>query len=340
MIIDIHGHVSAPPELYVYKANIMAHRGAHGRGKVSVSDDQLIEAVQKPIPTFGGISHLDHLDVAGIDVQLISPRPFHMMHSERPTKLVRWFTEETNNLIARQCEVLPDRFRPVAGLPQYPHENLDDAIAELERCVREMGFVGCVLNSDPTEGEGPQPPGLGDRYWYPLYEKLCELDVPALLHSAGCRSPRETYSLHFIVEETISIAHLMDSSVFNDFPDLKIVVSHGGGAIPYQIGRFQARRIRSQPDRERFEESLRRLYFDTCLYTKDAVESLLRTVGVDRCLFGSEKPGTASAKDPQTGRWMDDIRGLIEDIDWLTENDREAIFTRNAEQVYGLKSKK
>jgi predicted TIM-barrel fold metal-dependent hydrolase len=61
--------------------------------------------------------------------------------------------------------------------------------------------------------------------------------VPALIHSAGCRPPaRESYSLHFILEETIAAASLLGSDVHKDFPSLKLIVSHG--AIPYQAGRF------------------------------------------------------------------------------------------------------
>lgn len=335
MIIDIHGHVSAPSELYAYKANILSHRGAHGRGKVAVSDDRVREAVTAPTASFG-LSHLDHLDRAGIDLQLISPRPYTMMHSEEPAKLVDWFISATNDLIKRVCDLYPDRFLGIAGLPQSPHTEPKAWTGELRRCVAELGFVGCLLNPDPNEGLKP-PPGLGDRYWYPVYETLCELDVPAIIHSAGCRPPaRESYSLHFILEETIGIIDLLSSSVFEDFPDLKLVVCHGGGAIPYQVGRFIAPSVRRGG--ERFEDKLRKLYFDTCLYTQDALELLLRVAGIDRCLYGSEKPGTGSSENPDNGRWFDDIHLLIRDIDWLTDGDRERLLHGNAEQLFGIKT--
>ena len=161
-------------------------------------------------------------------------------------------------------------------------------------------MVGCVLNPDPSEGFSEPPPGLGDEYWYPLYETLVELDVPALVHSTQCGRPREPYTLHFINEESIAIISLLQSRVFIDFPTLKLVISHGGGSIPYQIGRFRSfylrpqRRVLDEP----FEQSLRRLYFDTCLYSKEALELLFKVVGPDRCLFGAERPGTGSEKDP------------------------------------------
>ncbi|MTV27508.1 amidohydrolase [Nitriliruptoraceae bacterium ZYF776] len=333
MLIDVHGHVTAPDELYVYKAGLVSHRGAHGRGGVRVSDDRIIEAIKAPNAHFGNRSHLEHLDAAGVDVQLISPRPYQMMHSEAPGKIVRWFVEETNDIIKRNVELTDGRFQGVAGLPQNVELGVDAWVAELRRCVQDLGFVGALLNPDPHEGTTAPPP-LGDRFWYPLYEALCELDVPAMIHSAGCRPPaRESYSLHFIQEETIAVMGLLGSSVFDDFPDLRIIVSHGGGAIPYQRGRFGPRAIRNG---ERFRDHLRKLYFDTCLYSQDSIELLLRAVGVDRCLFGTEKPGTGSVQDPDTGRWIDDIHLLIRDIDWLDDDERAQLFEGNARHVFGL----
>ncbi len=81
---------------------------------------------------------------------------------------------------------------------------------------------------------------------------------------------------------------------------------------------------------------MRTLWFDTCLYTKDAIELLFKTVGVDRCLFGSEKPGTGSVRNPANGRWFDDIKILIEEIDWLTDADRDAIYEQNARSLFKL----
>lgn len=333
MYIDVHGHVSAPAELYAYKAGLLSHRGAHGRGGTGISDDQIRDALHAPSRSFGNISHMQHLDDAGIDLQLISPRPYQSMHSESPAKLVEWFTEETNDVIHRVCEAEPGRFRGVAGLPQSMETGPERWMAELRRCVTELGFVGAMLNPDPYEGTR-QPPPLGDKFWYPVWATLSELDVPALIHSAGCRLPaRESYSLHFIQEETLAVNALLSSSVLTDFPNLKIIVSHGGGAIPYQRGRFQPGAIRGGG---RFEDKLRSLYYDTCLYTQDSIELLLRAVGVDRCLFGSEKPGTGSVRDPETGRWIDDIHALIEDIDWLDDAGRKQLFEANARELFKL----
>lgn len=332
MIIDVHAHVTAPDALYVYKSGLLSHRGSHGRGKVDVTDDEIVKALNTPV--FGGKSHLGQLKEVGIDLQFISPRPYQMMHSEKPEKLVHWYIEECNSIIAREVKLYPNVFRGMCGLPQAPGTSPAACLPELERCVKQLGFVGCLLNPDPGEAGGHESPGLGDEFWYPLYEKLVELDVPAYIHSAGCRSPRLTYSLHFINEESVAILSLLTSSVFTDFPTLKIVVSHGGGAIPYQLGRFEASSLRRRP--ERFSDSLRRLWFDTVLYSRDALELLIRTVGADRCLFGTERPGIGTVKDPKTGRWMDDTRHYIEEFDWLSDSDKKLIFEDNAKKLFKL----
>jgi predicted TIM-barrel fold metal-dependent hydrolase len=332
MKIDIHGHVTAPDSLYAWKAGLLSHRGAHGRGSAGVTDETLRESLYAANSTFGGISHIQHLDDAGVDVQLISPRPYQMMHSEQG-RLVEWYIQETNDIIARTCRIEPDRFRGLAGMPQSMETGPEQWVAELGRCVAEHGFVGAVLNPDPCEGT-VQPPTLSDRFWYPVWEALCELDVPAVIHSAGCRPPsRETYSLHFIQEETLAVASLVSSKVFDDFPDLKIIVSHGGGAIPYQRGRFEPTALRQGTT---FRDMLRKLYYDTCLYSQDSIELLLRAVGVDRCLFGSEKPGVGSTRTPETGRWIDDIHLLIDDIEWLTDDERDQLFESNARQLFKI----
>lgn len=324
MVIDCHGHTVAPPEVYAYQATLLSNRGNPDSGPGSISDERLEEALR---------GHLALLDRVRTDMQLISPRPYHMMNSIRPPEVVLKWVQYVNDIIARQVRLHPDRFRGVAGLPQTPGDDLVASVQELERCVKELGFVGCLLNPDPTEGQGT-PPGLGDEYWYPLYAKLVELDVPALVHSTGCVSPRESYTLHFINEESIAVISLLDSPVFEKFPTLKIIVGHGGGAIPYHMGRFQAWRYRT--GREPFEQAVRRLYYDTCTYSGDALQLLFTVMGADRCLFGTEKPGTGSAQNPHTGQDFDDLKPVIENLAGLTVAERQQILYENAMRVFRL----
>ncbi len=156
--------------------------------------------------------------------------------------------------------------------------------------------------------------------------------MPALVHSAGSCSARESYTLKFINEESIAITSLMSSKVFDDFPNLKLIVPHGGGAIPYHMGRFRAWTLRQGG--EYFDDKLRRLHFDTTTYDQDALELLIKKVGADRVLFATEKPGTGSAKDPVTGRDLDDLKPVIENIAFLSDADRRNIFECNCTRLY------
>jgi 4-oxalmesaconate hydratase len=321
MIVDIHGHIVAPAEMYEYQAKLIARRSPFKAP--NISDESLMTSLK---------GHLALLDEAGTDVQFISPRPYTMMHSLFNAGIVASWTRFVNDMIHRTVDLSAGRLKAVAGLPQFRDTDLAPSVVELERCVRELGFVGCLLNPDPMEAEaGPPPPGLGDEYWYPLYEKLVELDVPALIHSASCSSPRESYSLHFINEESIAVLGLINSRVFQDFPALKIVVGHGGGAIPYQLGRFRAGSLKQGGD---IVDRLRLLNFDTCVYSEAGLELLFKVVGPANCLFGTERPGTGAAKDPATGLLLDDLKPVVDRISLLTDHDRRLIYEDNARRLY------
>ncbi|MFF4415418.1 amidohydrolase family protein [Streptosporangium sp. NPDC001559] len=327
MIIDSHAHVVAPPVFYAYRANLLAAGGRYSP-PIGVSDAAIAEAAA------GNIAIMDSV---GTDMQLISPRPFHQMHSAKPDQVVHWWIEANNNLIAQTVELHPDRFAGVAGLPTCAGAPIENALPELDRAIEELGFVGVLLNPDPWEGAGPSP-RLSDEYWFPLFERLVHHDVPALVHSAGCNSGRETYSEHFVTEESIAILSLLNSDVFDRFPGLKLIISHGGGSVPYQIGRWQAERLMPKfggsADAEPFEQGLRRFWFDTVLHNPLSLELLFKTVGTDRCLFGTEKPGSGSAVDPKTGRVFDDFKTTIDAIDFLTEDDRRAVYEDNARALF------
>jgi 4-oxalmesaconate hydratase len=183
-------------------------------------------------------------------------------------------------------------------------------------------------------------PDQGSEYWYPLYERMVALDVPGLIHGGPYRFSREPELGYFCQEETVAGWALARSRVFRDFPGLKLIVAHGGGYIPYQFGRARCFRLNERgrgdpdPDWEPFEETLRRLYFDTVLFDQEALELLLRVCGADRCLFGSDKPANGSVVDPRTGRALNDVKPLIDSIAWLTDADRRAIYEGNVRSVY------
>jgi 4-oxalmesaconate hydratase len=328
VIIDAHAHLMPMPELFSYRSMLQASNGNHGFHTAHViSDDYLAKFAKR---------NVELMDEVGTDVQILSPRPFMLMHSNPNVRDVVAFAAMNNDCIARTVKLYPERFRGVGALPQSPHRPVEFIFGEIDRVIDELGFVGVLLNPDPAEGLGSVP-CLGDPYWYPLWEKLIEKDVPAHIHSAGCCG-RETYDEHFASEESLAITSIVRERVFERYPELRLMISHGGGSVPYQIGRwksFSGRRNdtyakHGYPLYEPFETTLRRFYFDTCLHHKPSLELLFDAVGADRCLFGTERPGSGSTRDPQSGHDYDDLKPVIESIAGLSQADRDNIFHGNA----------
>ena len=125
---------------------------------------------------------------------------------------------------------------------------------------------------------------------------------------------------------------LMESRVFQDFPTLKVVLTHGGGNVAYQAARYRALCLMNKW--EPFEQFVRRLYFDTTVYSQDAMDLLLKVVGIDNVMFASEMLGGVNAIDPKTGRLFDDNKPFLDAIGWLTEEDRRKIFEGNVRKAY------
>jgi 4-oxalmesaconate hydratase len=330
VIIDSHAHLVAPASLYAHRSQLIVSGGQYGdpyRAAVSAGDLEKSAAQNVAI-----------MDGVGTDVQLLSPRPFLMLHGQtRWEEIVSW-TLDNNDIIARTVKLYPKRFRGVAGLPQALGKPIESVFTEMQRAVEELGFVGVLLNPDPSEGRGTSPP-LGDPYWYPLYERLCELDLPAHVHSCQCGG-RETYDEHFISEESLAITSLVRADIFKRYPSLKLMISHGGGAIPFQVGRWRSNRQmaieagRLPPDTESFDATLRRFWFDTVVHNKKSLELLFDVASPQRCLFGTERPGSGGGKDPTTGRPYDDLKPVIESIEGLSSEERTGIFEHNARRLF------
>jgi 4-oxalmesaconate hydratase len=195
-----------------------------------------------------------------------------------------------------------------------------------------MGFVGANLNPDPSGGSWAGPP-LSDRSWYPLYEALCELDVPAMVHvSAACNPNLHTTGSHYLNADTAAFTQLLTSDLLTDLPELRLVIPHGGGAVPYHWGRFRglAQDMGKPPLDELIDGNV---WFDTCVYHQAGIDCLLAVVPADNLLFGSEMVGAVRGIDPETGHHYDDTRRYL-DAAGLDEATSTKIFESNARWVY------
>lgn len=330
MIIDCHGHyTTAPAALGAYRERQIAGLAdpAHvpGPAALDVTDDQIRESVEK--------AQLRLQRERGIDVTLFSPRAAGMGHHIGDATTSAHWSRACNDLIHRVCTLYPRNFAGVCQLPQSPGVRPDTCIEELERCVKELGFVGCNLNPDPSGGYWREPP-LTDRWWYPLYETMVELDVPAMVHvSASCNPAVHFTGAHYINGDTTAFMQLVSGDLFKDFPTLRLVIPHGGGAVPFHWGRYRglAQDLGKPP---LGEHVLRNVFFDTCVYHFPGVELMAKVVPVDNILFASEMVGAVQSIDPETGHYFDDTKRYIDAIAWLDAPGRRKIFEGNARRVY------
>lgn len=330
MIVDCHGHyTTAPKELQTYRENQIAglKDPSHvpSKGTLQISDGQIRESLEN--------AQLKFQRERGTDVTIFSPRASAMAHHIGGATTSLHWSQHCNDLIHRVCTLYPDNFVGVCQLPQSPGVPPSNCIEELERCINELGFIGCNLNPDPSGGHWTAPP-LTDRYWYPFYEKMVELDVPAMVHvSSSCNPNFHTTGAHYINADTTAFMQFLTADLFEDFPALRFIIPHGGGAVPYHWGRYRglAQDLKRPPLGELIRHNV---FFDTCVYHLPGIELLLRIVPVDNILFGSEMVGAVRGIDPETGHYFDDTKRYLDRVTWLSDEDRRKIFEANARRVY------
>ncbi|HVF63234.1 MAG TPA: amidohydrolase family protein [Casimicrobiaceae bacterium] len=329
MIIDIHGHSpTEPPALHAFRDRQLAALAdatrRATRNDLRISDEELVASVQP---------QLAMQRERGSDLTIFSPRAAGMAHHVGTEAVSVEWTRICNDLIHRICTLLPDNFAAVGQLPQHPLAPPARSIAELTRIVNELGFVGVNLNPDASGGYWTGPP-LTDRQWYPLYEKLCELDVPAMIHvTSSCNPNIHHTGAHYINADTTAFMQLLQGDLFRDFPTLKFVIPHGGGAVPFHWGRYRG--LAQEMKKPLLSEHLlTNVFFDTCVYHLPGIELLAKVIPVDNILFASEMLGAVKGIDPTTGHHYDDTKRYVDQLDVLSDADRYRIFEGNARRVY------
>jgi 4-oxalmesaconate hydratase len=329
VIIDIHGHyTTAPRALEAWRnrqiAGLADPAAMPAAAELRISDDELRESIES--------NQLAKMRERGIDLTVFSPRASFMAHHIGGFETSAAWAAICNELCARVARLFPEHFIGAAMLPQSPGVDPRTCLSELDRCVRDHGFVAANLNPDPSGGHWTSPP-LSDRHWYPLYERLVELDVPAMIHvSTSCNACFHTTGAHYLNADTTAFMQCLTSDLFKDFPTLRFVIPHGGGAVPYHWGRFRglAQEMKKPPLAEHLLENV---FFDTCVYHQPGIDLLTKVMPVKNVLFASEMIGAVRGIDPETGHAYDDTRRFIEAAA-LTDVERRQIFEGNARRVY------
>ncbi|MSQ20729.1 MAG: amidohydrolase [Betaproteobacteria bacterium] len=331
MIIDCHGHyTTAPKQLEAYRKSQTDGLGDPKhvplKGALGITDDQIRESLEG--------AQLKIQRERGTDLTIFSPRAMGMGHHiGNETTSIHW-SEHCNELIYRVCNLYPKNFVGVCQLPQSTGVPPKNSIPELVRCVNEFGFIGLNLNPDPSGGHWSDPPLTDRKWWYPIYEKMVELDVPAMIHVSGSCNPHfHATGAHYINGDTTAFMQFVTGDIFKDFPTIKFIIPHGGGAVPYHWGRYRglAQDMGKPPMKDLL---LNNVYFDTCVYHQPGIDLLLKVIPADNILFASEMVGAVRGIDPETGFHFDDTKRYIEGSKTLSAVDKKKIYAGNISKVY------
>ena len=330
MIIDCHGHyTTAPKALEQWRnrqiAGIADPSVMPKAGELKISDDELRESIET--------NQLRLMRERGSDLTIFSPRASFMAHHIGDFQVSSSWAAICNELCFRVSQLFPDHFAPAAMLPQSPGVDPASCIPELDKCVQQYGNVAINLNPDPSGGHWTSPP-LTDRHWYPIYEKMVEYDIPAMVHvSTSCNACFHTTGAHYINADTTAVMQLIQGDLFKDFPTLKLIIPHGGGAAPYHWGRYRG--LAQELGKPLLTEHLlRNVFFDTCVYHQPGIDLLTKVIPVDNILFASEMIGAVRGIDPETGHYYDDTKRYIEASSIVVGDDRHKIYEANARRVF------
>ncbi len=327
MIIDCHGHYTTAPAAHTaWREAQTAAYDAGGPAPLypDIGDDEIRESIEG--------SQLPLMAERGIDLTIFSPRASAMGHHVGDEAVSTAWTRAANDLVARVVGLFPQHYAGVCQLPQSPGVPIGHSVAELRRCVEELGFVGANLNPDPSGGHWTAPP-LTDRSWYPFYEAMIELDVPAMVHVSAVTNPNfHATGSHYLNADTTAFMQLVQADLFRDLPELRFVIPHGGGAVPYHWGRFRG--LADMLGRPPVEDAVMgNVFFDTCVYHQPGIDLLFEVIEPENILFGSEMVGAVRGIDPRTGHHFDDTRRYVDAVE-LGTGDREKVYEGNARRVY------
>jgi aminocarboxymuconate-semialdehyde decarboxylase len=332
-MLDVHSHYVAPELI-----ETLAREGARWGISVREEDEGRRRAVLGDLPTglpflppFSSLElRAGALEKAGVRRQLVSGwmdlAGYHL-----DPKAGAWLARVQNETIADLAGREPERY---IGAAMVPLQDPSLAAEELRCAVWNLGMRAVQIGTN-VGGRGLDEPEL-DQFWVAAQE----LNAAVVVHPAELGGPERLrrYFLHILVgnpsETTLAAGALLLGGVLERFPRLRVLLVHGGGFLPYQLGRlrrgFQAAppayKARATRSPEQFISSL---YFDTILHDPGALRYLIETVGVSQVVVGTDYPFPIQDADPQT---------LLAQVDNLTPEDRQAIQTRNAERLLGLAS--
>ena len=327
--IDVHAHFLPPSALAAL------HQGTDWFGSTFEIAPNGAPAIVR-----GGHSHalgradhmlslaerLERMDRMRVKMQVLSMVPPLSGYDLEPTTAAA-MTRATNDELAAVVAAHPDRFRALAAIPA---QDPAASVREVERAMGLAGFVGIIVMSHV------QGIDWDDAALRPILEAAQGAGAVVFVHPQNPRSPAlSRYRLGNLIgnpfDTTITVASLVFGGVLDSLPDLQLVIAHGGGYVPFAIGRFE-HGYRVRPEAKAIARSaprdyLRRFHFDTVVYDDRLVRLLADTMGSDRIVLGSDFPGDMCPDDPV---------GEIERNRFLEPAERDAILGGNLVRLLGL----
>jgi aminocarboxymuconate-semialdehyde decarboxylase len=320
LTLDVERLVASCPEKAAEPAAQLKMYGAesieHNRKMIASLAPQLTDVNRR----------LRDMDTMGVDIQVVSPSPSQYYYWA-DVDLAKQIVALQNEHIASLCAANPDR---ISGLGNVALQHSELSVEQLTDCVRKFGLRGVEISSTVNGIELDDP--SFKRFW----AKAEELGCLVFLHPLGT-SIGDRVSQHYLaniigqpIETTIALSHLIFGGVLDAYPGVKICAAHGGGYLPSYIGRSdhgqrvrpEAAKIKRKPS-----EYLRQIYFDSLVYTPEALRHLIAEVGVTQIVVGTDYPFDMGSYE---------IQGLISSVPELSEGERDMILGGNAARLLGL----
>jgi aminocarboxymuconate-semialdehyde decarboxylase len=328
LCVDIHCHVHVPAADEMVKHLVTPDREPAGRFSNALSRETNRKQMENVHACLTSVeTRLRDMDKMGMDVQAISPSPFHFMYW-LPADVAVTMSRAVNEHLAGIVKAHPDRFVALAHVPlQAP----DAAAAELEYCVKQLGFRGCEIGTNVVGGEVSRG---RDQFW----KMANDLGVVVFMHPNGFTQGDRLTDHYFTnvignpLDTTVALGHIVFDGLLERYPKLKLVAAHGGGYIAHYPARMDhvwgarvdARTVLKKTPRQ----SLRRVYFDTIVFEREQLRHLVNLWGADHVLVGTDYPYDMGMYDP---------RGFVDGAKFLSAGDRAKIKGLNAAKLLKLK---
>jgi len=327
--IDFHAHIIVPEvNDFIRRHSVDGGVGKQRRVSKSSAAFQKRQERENWSKNTDPKVRLKDMDRMGIDIQVLTPNLHHYCYWAKPEDGLR-ISGIVNDHIAGIVNDHSDRF---VGMGTIPLQDVAKATREMDRCINELDLKGVIVNSNVNQRE------LGETTFRRFWARAEKLGVTVYIHPAGFTHP-ERLQKYFLwnsvaqpLEETLAMSSLIYEGVLDAFPRLRICIAHGGGYLPYYTGRAD-RAYETRPETRKNidkypSQYLRSFFYDTVVYNRDMLMFLLKKVGDNRIVLGTDYPAFLGEEDPV---------GFVNRARGISRETKEKILWRNAAKLLKIK---